>query len=189
MADGSVARRYAKALLEIGKEEGTTDALGADLQKALTAVEANDGQLMAALSHPALSLPERSKVLAEVLPMLGVDAMVSNFLRLLLDKRRFVILPAISSQYQDLADAHAGRARAKVFTVRPLTPAMEAEIKASLEAATGKTVLLTSDVDPTLIGGMVAHVGGKVYDASVRTRLSGLRHQLLSQNPLIPGEA
>ena len=76
-----------------------------------------------------------------------------------------------------------------VFTVRPLTPAMESEVKASLEAATGKTVLLTASVDPTLIGGMVAHVEGKVYDASVRTRLSELRYQLLSQNPLIPGEA
>ena len=189
MADGSVARRYAKALLEIGKEENNSDTLGADLQASLDTMVANDNQLMDALSHPALSLQERTQILNEVLPKLDLNPIIGNFLRLLLDKRRFEILPQINVQYQELADEHAGCARARVITVRPMSPEMEAKVKESLETATGKTVILESSIDPNLIGGMVAHVGGKVYDASVRSRLTDLRYQLLSMNPVIPGEA
>jgi F-type H+-transporting ATPase subunit delta len=189
MADGSVARRYAKALLEIGKDDNNTDVLGADLQKSLDTMVANDNQLMDALSHPAVSLQERTQILNEILPRMELNPILANFLRLLLDKRRFEFLPQINLQYRELADAHAGRARATVITVRPMSPELEARVKASLERATGKTVLLESQIDPSLIGGMVAHVGGKVYDASVRSRLTDIRYQLLSMNPVIPGEA
>ncbi len=63
---------------------------------------------------------------------------------------------------------------------------MEKEVKATLQKATGKDILLESRIDPSLIGGMVAQVGGKVFDASVKTRLEELRQQLLDSNPTTP---
>ena len=73
-----------------------------------------------------------------------------------------------------------------VTTASKLTAALEKEVKATLEKATGKEILLEANIDPSLIGGMVAQVGGKVFDASVKTRLSELRQQLLDSNPTTP---
>ena len=189
MADTAVARRYARALLELGIEEDCFDQLGTDLSQSMEAFRANDGQIMTALSHPALSLQERMAFLREILPKLNCHKLVSNFLSLILEKGRFPILPHILNAYTELADVQAGRARAVVTTVQPLSTDMLSEVKASLEVATGKQILLETRIDPDLIGGIVASVGGKVYDASVRTRLSDIRFQLLTQTHLTPGEA
>ncbi len=189
MANTAVARRYARALLELGIEENCFDQLGTDLTESMDAFAANDGQILTALSHPALSLQERMAILKEILPHLNCHKLVSNFLQLVLEKGRFSILPQILNSYTELADDQAGRARAVVTTVNALSERMLAEVKSSLEAATGKQILLETRTDPNLIGGIVAHVGGKVYDASVRTRLSDIRYQLLSQTNLTPGEA
>ena len=173
MADGSIARRYAKALVALGQEEGgITDALTQELEAAVAALQANNGQLLEALCHPALSLSERKAVLDAVLPKLNIQPLLQNFLKLLLDKQRFSYLPAIAEDARRQADDLAGRARAVVTTASKLTAALEKEVKATLEKATGKEILLEANIDPSLIGGMVAQVGGKVFDASVKTRLS-----------------
>ena len=78
-----------------------------------------------------------------------------------------------------MADEIAGRAVASVTTARKLTPALEAEIKTTLEMVTGKTITINTSVDDSLIGGMVAQVGSRVYDASLRTRLADIRNSLL----------
>jgi F-type H+-transporting ATPase subunit delta len=187
MADGSIARRYAKALVALGQEEGgITDALTQELEAAVAALQANNGQLLEALCHPALSPSERKAVLDAVLPKLNIQPLLQNFLKLLLDKQRFAHLPAIAADARRQADELAGRARAVVTTASKLTAAMEKEVKATLEKATGKEILLEAHIDPSLIGGMVAQVGGKVFDASVKTRLSELRQQLLDSNPSTP---
>jgi F-type H+-transporting ATPase subunit delta len=73
-----------------------------------------------------------------------------------------------------MTDALSGQVRAKVRTATALSPGMEAEVQQALSAATGKTAILETAVDPSLIGGIVAQVGDKVYDASVRARLNSL---------------
>jgi F-type H+-transporting ATPase subunit delta len=187
MADASIARRYAKALVALGEEEGgITDKLAGELQAVVAALQAHDGKLFDALCHPAISLAERQAVLNAVLPKLNVHPLMQNFLRLVLDKQRFSYLPAISLHARDQADVIAGRARALVTTATKMSASMEKEVKATLQKATGKEILLESKIDPSLIGGMVAQVGGKVFDASVKTRLAELRQQLLDSNPTTP---
>lgn len=187
MADGTIARRYAKALVALGQEEGgITDALTQELEEVLQALQAHEGQLFDALCHPALSPNERKAVLDAILPKLKVQPLLQNFLRLVLDKQRFSLLPAIAADARRQADDLAGRARAVVTTAAKMTAKMEKEVQSTLEKATGKKILLEAQIDPSLIGGMVAQVGGKVFDASVKTRLSELRQQLLDSNPSTP---
>jgi F-type H+-transporting ATPase subunit delta len=187
MADGSIARRYAKALVALGQEEGgITDKLTDELESVVAALQSNNAQLFNALCHPALSPNERKAVLESVLPKLNVQPLMQNFLRLLLEKQRFSFLPAIASDARRQADDLAGRARAVVKTATKMSASMEKEVKNTLESATGKTILLEAQIDPSLIGGMVAQVGGKVFDASVKTRLEELRQQLLDSNPTTP---
>jgi len=187
MADGSIARRYARALVALGQEEGgITDQLTSELEAIVTTLQANDGQLFQALCHPALSPNERKAVLDTVLPKLKAHALLQNFLRLVLEKQRFSFLPAIAADARAQADTLANRARAVVTTASSMSASMEKEVKATLEKATGKEIILESKIDASLIGGMVAQVGGKVFDASVKTRLGELRQQLLDSNPTTP---
>ncbi len=175
MIDGSIARRYAKALLELAREDGALDRVEADLAGFVKAAE---GDLGVVLSNPVFTGAERRAVLDAVLARSGFHAYTLNFLRLVLDKNRMDCLVDIHREYRALADTEAGRVRATVSTAFALDAEMAAAVQASLEAATGKDVVITTRVDPSLLGGMVAQVGGRVFDASLRTRLDLLQLSL-----------
>lgn len=179
MSEANVAARYADALIEVAAEAGKIDAIGADLATVQGLFEANEGQLMAFIASPVFTVEERAAVLDQVLPKVQIDPFVTNLLKLMNANRRLGIFAALRTQYDALADEKSGRARVKVTTADALTPALESEIKAALEASTGKTVIVEHTIDPSLIGGMIARVGGTVYDSSLRTRLSKLKHALI----------
>jgi len=180
MAERALARRYARAFIDLAEETDDVESLGEHLNNAVTALRDHDDLLFNALCNPVFTLDERRRVLGDVLPRMGLHAMVENLLKLMLSKGRFELLPLVHAAYRDAADTKAGRARVRVDTAEPLTPQLEAEVRASLETVTGKTVILETRVDPALIGGMVARVGGKVYDASIKNRLESLKQALLS---------
>ena len=184
MADGSLARRYARAVLSIARDQpnvvATTDAFASELASFAEVLDLSNGELRGVLGNPGITQGERRAVLDAVLPSMNLGPTVANLLRLLLDKGRFAVLPEIRVQYMAMADELAGRVRATVSTARALTPALAAEVQASLEKATGKTVLVTFSVDSSLIGGMVAKVGDTVFDASVRSRLTAVQQSLTS---------
>ena len=180
MADRSLARRYARAFIEIAEESNDVQKLGGELNKALDTFQAHDSMLLEAFSNPVYTVAERTRVLEDVLPRIAVSKTVQNTLRLMLKNNRMSLLPMVADEYQRYADERAGRARVIVETAEPLTPQLEAEVRAALEGVTGKTVLIETRVKPELIGGVIARVGGKVYDASVRNRLQQLKSALLS---------
>lgn len=180
MADRSLARRYARAFIEIAQESNRTDKLGEQLSAVLGAFRAHDAMLLNAFSNPVYTVTERTAVLEDVLPKLGLEKDLANLLRLMLRNDRMSLLPEVVDSFIELADEAANRVRVVVETAEPLGPQLEAEVRAALEKVTGKTVLIQTRVDASLIGGLVARVGGKVYDASVRNRLQTLRQTLLS---------
>ena len=178
MIEGSLARRYAKAILGLAVEAGKTDEIGAQLDNLVRLSTQEGGDLVVVMSNPSFTPSERKQVLEAVLPRLGLDSVVANFIRMVLDKNRFNALPDIAREYRALADASANRVRATVTTAFPASAALQAEIAASLSSATGKTVLVETKVDATLLGGLVARVGDRVFDASLRTRLEQLQVSL-----------
>lgn len=180
MADRSLARRYARAFIEIAEESLQSEKLGTELSSVLSTFQQHDDMLLDALSNPVYTKDERSSVLEAVLPKLSVSATVQNTLRLMLRNNRIALLPMVVEEFQTYADQRANRARVVVETAEPLTPQLEAEVRAALEGVTGQTVLIETRVKPELIGGVVARIGGKVYDASVKSRLANLKKTLLS---------
>ena len=180
MADRNIARRYAQAFLATAVEAEVIDVLDADLGRVMEEFGAHDGLLFHTLSNPVFTREERVAVLEEVLPRLEVQSLTANLLRLLLERGRFGLLPEIGRIYSDTVLERAGKVKVQVATAEPLTPALEAEVRLAFEKTTGKTVILETRLDPSLIGGMVARVGGKVYDSSIRSRLDELKHQLIT---------
>ncbi|MCO4744279.1 MAG: ATP synthase F1 subunit delta [Proteobacteria bacterium] len=184
MANLATARRWAQAFLDLAAEEGKIDAMGAELASAWSLFE---GDATNALSNPVFTQDERRKALDALIAKGKISGLTANLLRLMLEKGRFGLLGDVAAVYRENADERAGRVRVVVETAFPLTPQLEGEIRSSLEKVTGRSVVLEPLVDPSLIGGLVARVGSKVYDASVRTRLRDLSHRLTSSQ--VPAEA
>jgi F-type H+-transporting ATPase subunit delta len=179
MAESTLARRYARALVEIGREHGAVDAIAAQLGDFEASLTAGDGLLRTVLENPGIAPSERRGVLDAVLAKAGYHPMVERFLRLLLVKGRMAALPAIRAAYLTLSDDLAGRLRAQVTTARALPPAEAQQVVDSLSATLGKPVVVRWAVDASLIGGLRAQVGDTVYDATVRARLDTLLGTLL----------
>lgn len=180
MISGSIARRYAKALLELGQAHKMSELFGKDVDRVVELVEKSP-ELARTLENPVFAHSKRRAVLEDVVTRLGVQKLVRNFLLLLLDRNRIAALPAIAREHRALVDKAQGRVRATLTTAKPIDQMLELRIKAALEKSTGKTILLEKREDPSLLGGVVTQIGDMVYDGSVRAQLDDLRRTLLEQ--------
>tara|TARA_Y100001968_G_scaffold327791_1_gene373585 strand:- start:2088 stop:2489 length:402 start_codon:yes stop_codon:yes gene_type:complete len=127
-------------------------------------------------------MAERAAVMAAVLGKAKVHRITKNFVSLLLDNNRLSALSGIVDAFEKYYDERIGRVRARVCSAAPLDKDTLAELERHLLEVTGKKqVLLETEVDPDLVGGIVTHVGDLVFDGSIRTQLSLLQNKLLSQ--------
>lgn len=177
MGDLIISKRYAKALLSLGKEDGNYADYGRQLADFVGLCQASD-ELLPVLSNVQFDLEDRRKVLAALIDKMGVTGAVKNFLNLLLDKGRIGLAPDILAVYQDLTDELAGLKRAEVVSAGPLEEAEVARIKDALGQVVKGQVELDLKVDQSLIGGVIARIGDLVFDGSVRTQLLGLKESL-----------
>ncbi len=180
MIAGSLARRYARALFEVGLSQNNYETLGREVDD-LAATYAGSRELAEALTNPVFPKEKRRAVLEAVLKRAGVSPATRNFALLLLDRERIPVLPAIARELRAMVDDKAGRVRAEVASARPLSPAETDSVKRTLEKVSGKKVVLETKVDPDLLGGVVAKVGDVVYDGSIRTKLEQMRERFLSE--------
>jgi len=176
---GSVARRYAKALLAIGVEKNQFDAFGQELDSFASLLQ--NKELRDTLQNPSHLLSKRKAVLKEILAKLALSQPVRNLLLLLLERNRTEFVPSIAREYRAACDEHSGRIRAQVVSAIVLDAPAVGRLRQALEKKTGKQVLLEQKTDPELIAGMVTQVGSLIYDGSLRTRLQQMREALLEE--------
>jgi F-type H+-transporting ATPase subunit delta len=181
MANGSLAKRYARALLNLGLEDNNTDQLNQDLQSFADVLGLNDKELFKALCNPILKMEELSLVLDAVLDKLNLHAYTNNFIRLLLTKGRLVLFLDIANVYQEMVDEQAGRVRAFVQTAREISALERTELRKTLAEASKVSpdnLLVEYEINPELIGGIIAKVGDTLYDASIRSKLQNIKETL-----------
>jgi F-type H+-transporting ATPase subunit delta len=176
---GSIARRYARAIFAIGVDKRDFEALGSELE-AIAALWNQATDIRQSLSNPIFKLSQKRAILQGLLPQVAPTREVQSLALLLLERGRIAALPAIARAYQEMCDDKLGRARATVKSARPLDVATQTEIRRALERRTGRSVIMTTEVDPTLLGGIVAQVSGRVLDGSLRARLDALRSKILN---------
>ena len=177
MINRAVARRYAKALMNIGREDGKYDTYGEELG-AFTALFQREEQLREVLNNPAFSILRRQAIIQEIATRLRLSPLTINFLHLLVDKNRMRYLLDITTLYRELADEAAGRARVRLITAHDLSTQKLKELTKGLQDLVGKQVIVEVETDASLIGGVVARIGGMVYDGSVKTQLERLKETL-----------
>jgi len=177
MVTGSLARRYARAVVEIGTANGNLDKLGGDLRSLAKAMH-DSAELITALTNPAIRRADRRRVLDGLLQRIGTAPHTKNLVYLLLDGERLGSLEAISRELDAMIEARSGRVSAEVTSAKPLDATQLSQIINALEKLSGKKVAVTPREDPDLLGGVVAKVGDTVYDGSLRTQLRTLRDEL-----------
>ena len=172
-----LARRYAKALFAVGKDDGKLEDYNDALQ-GLNEIFASDVGLADALTNPLYPMDVREKVMEGIVASMGVDKVMGNFLNLLVEKKRADVLPDIAEEFQIMVDEENNVSHGSVVSAVELSDELQAKVQATLEKLTGKTVELTPSVDPSIIGGIIAKVGDLELDGSIRTQLAGLKDSI-----------
>ncbi len=176
----AIGRRYAKALVDV------ITAPGANLQPAqvleqlrsVDALMSGSTELHNALLSPAVSPSRKRAVIAKLVQPLGVSGPVRNFIYVVIDHRRVHEFSSIVEAFDRLLDERLGFVRGEVSSAFALKDIERGELEAQLSRLSGKKAKLDYTVDPSLIGGVVARIGAKVYDGSVRGQLEKLRAKL-----------
>jgi F-type H+-transporting ATPase subunit delta len=174
MKDIAVSRRYAKALMLIGGEDGNADKYRNELS-GFAALMEKETELSETISNPLYPVAERRMVLQEILKKVKMSKLMKAFAVLLFDKGRYGFLNSVNEHYQMLADELKGVAHASVVSAVELSSDAVKKIQASLSALTGKDVVLDVEQDPELIGGIVTKIGDLVLDGSIRTQILNMR--------------
>ena len=177
MKNLAIARRYAKALLLISKEDGNTETYRKELSDFSELID-KEKTLGEAINNPLYNAAERKKVLVAILEKLSLSGIMKSFLTLLFDKGRFIYLSNINDFYQRLADELKGITRASLISATELSSETVESIRSTLVERTGKDIILEIEQDPGLIGGIVTRIGDLVLDGSIKTQLLNMRESL-----------
>ncbi len=174
MINNALAKRYAKALVQLGSEGGLTDSFRDELSKIDRIFSANS-ELRAAFADPALTLLQKKNIMKELSDKAACSELVGNFLMLLVDKNRVAFLGQIVQTYEKLADEFSGVIRPVITTAFALDDTQVVAIQSVLEKKTGNKVVPNMVVDVSLLGGVVTQIGDIAYDNSVKTQLKQIK--------------
>ncbi len=172
-----VAGRYALALFELAQESGSIEGVAADLELFEALVQENT-DLARLIKVPVFSAEQQGKAIAAVLKNAKIGGIAGNFIRLVAQNRRLFLILSMISAFRGLVSRSQGEVVAEVQVAEPLSDTHLGVLKQALDDVTGKKVRIDLKVDPSLIGGLIVRVDSKMIDASVKTKLSSIKHAM-----------
>jgi F-type H+-transporting ATPase subunit delta len=172
----AASRRFAEAAFEIATRDGTVEAWRKDL--GVCCEMASDEAVARAIDSPAVPFERRREAVEQLLAS-RVSRLTLNLALMLAARGRFALLPDISSDFDELWRRSRGIVGATVTTPSVLTPSELAALQGRLEEISGSRIELYTEINPDLIGGLCVRIGDYQIDASIATRLSRLRKQLV----------
>ncbi len=175
-----IAQRYAKALSETIEQEAALEDVLASLRDLAETFRAND-ELHTTLNNPAILSEKRLAILEDVLKAEDAGTEVASIARTLFGRGRINILGDVAEVFAMHVDTRLNRVTAEVITAMALSPEQETHIQSGLATYSGKTVNITTKIDPDIIGGIVVRLDGSVIDGSFRARLAQLTEFLLAE--------
>jgi F-type H+-transporting ATPase subunit delta len=168
------ARRFAQAVFQIAQEKNELERWQSDLERIASIV--SDVTVLAALENPKLKFNDKiglfSKNLGDISPL------ALNLVRMLITRASIGMIGAIADEYRILLDDYQGVKSAEVVTAVSIDEKDKQKLAEELGALVGSRVTLKSGVDPEILGGIVARVGGKLLDGSTRSKLAAMKRQL-----------
>lgn len=173
----SMPGRYASALFELAKEQGSVEQIEADL-KAFESLLTESEDLRRLVASPVFAAEDQSRALSALLEKAGISGLTENFLQVITHNRRLFAVPQMIKIFAALAAESRGEVTAEVTTAQALTDELTAELKQTLKNAVGKDVKLDARVEPAILGGLIVKIGSKMVDSSLRTKLTAMKVSL-----------
>jgi F-type H+-transporting ATPase subunit delta len=173
----TAARRYAEAVFEIARRDGTLERWRDDLRLAADVV--TEPQVARVVDNPSIPFGTRREILGKLLEH-RVTPRAYNLVLLLASRGRLSAAPAVAAEYTRLVDRERGVVVATVASAVPLEAAELDAIGGRVREMTGARAEITTVVDPALIGGVTVRIGDRLIDASVRGRLERLRDRIVA---------
>ncbi|MGE0394193.1 MAG: ATP synthase F1 subunit delta [Vicinamibacterales bacterium] len=180
MSNRASAGRYARALFDVALQEQQLDQVATDLARVADLVAGND-ELRRTFGNPALPAHLKRKIVQAVADRLTLAKPVEKLLGLMADRDRLDNIAGLHAAFTSRLNAHRGIVLAEIQTAEPLETSQAAAWQQRLSVATGRTVNVTTRVDPSLLGGVRARIGSTVYDGSLATQLVRLRSGLVDR--------
>ena len=176
MAKRVSGKRYAEAILQLAVEQDRVDQWGTDLDSLSQVLL--DEEFSSFLTHAQVPLPEKNRSIEAVFP--DIDPLVRNLVALLISRGSIKLIRDVHLSYSQLVDEYRGRQRVEVTSAVPLDAAEVERISRFVSELIQKEVVVSTEVDETILGGVIIQVGDQLLDGSVRSRLEALRRQVRS---------
>ena len=170
-----ISRVYSEALFEVAKDKGKLDEIREQLGEVADAV-AEDRDLQVFFFSPYFSSSEKRDGISKAIS--GAEPELTNFLELLAEKHRMPAIFRIRSRFDELWAEANRRLEVTLTSAIGLDPQIVERVGSEVERQTERTIDLSSEVDPEILGGIVLRVGNMVLDASLRSRLERLRREV-----------
>jgi F-type H+-transporting ATPase subunit delta len=181
MTTRASATRYARALFDVALKESSLEQVDQDLASFVDLAQQHP-DVQRVLISPAVPVARKRALVETLSSRLALSSpIVRKILLLIADRDRLALLPDLLAVFRQRLREHQHIVEAEVTTAVPLDAEHAALLRQRLSQVTGRDVTMTVKVDAALIGGMVARVGGTVYDGSVATQLQTIRQRLVSQ--------
>jgi F-type H+-transporting ATPase subunit delta len=172
-----IAQVYARSLFEVAKEQDKLDVVKEQLGQFAEALDGSP-DLSTFFFAPYFSTQEKEEGLAGLLD--GVEPIVENFLKLLIENHRVPVIHRVRREYDALWEQENRRLPVTVTSAVALDEATVKSIGDAIGQQTGQQIELTANVDPDVLGGLIVRVGNSILDASIRNRLENLRRSVAS---------
>jgi F-type H+-transporting ATPase subunit delta len=168
------ARRYAQAVFQIALEKKELDRWQSDLEKIAGIV--SDATVQAALENPKLKFEDKIGIFSKNLG--DINPLALNLVRMLITRASIGMIGVIADEYRILLDDYHGVKSAEVITAVPIDYKDKQKLAEELGTLVDSQVTLKSEVDPEILGGIIARVGGKLLDGSTRSKLAAMKREL-----------
>ena len=180
MKDRKLAARYARALLAVLPDPAAA-ASADEFLAALAEAMRSQAALKDVLLNPAVPSATQKNVLVALAEAHGGSQLMKNFLSTIADHRRTAAIPTIAEIFREVREAERGIVAATLTTAMALPPELQQRVEAALQRLSGRSVKLSLQIDPALIGGVVTQVGSNIFDGSVRTQLDRLHRRMTEE--------
>ncbi len=170
------SKRYASAIFEIAKDTDSVKLFGDELSKLVEVIY--NPTTLNFFTSPLFSTEQKKNILQSIIDKLALSATVANFIKILAEKRRIWLLKLIEEQYNNLSNKLHKILPIKIKTAFPLDDFKLSTIKEGIERTTGFNVLMTVELDQSLIAGIKIEIDDMVYDSSVKSQLDRIEEIL-----------
>ena len=177
MLENQVGNRYAEALSGSISDDGALEKALENL-KSINEAMSLEPELARFFEHPSISSDKKQNVVREICSKLDVEESVSNMMTLLNERGKILFLGKIVEYFENVVDRRLNRTRVQVTSAHPLTSENIDRLKAALNKILGKTILIDTEVDESLIGGIMLRIGDQVADDTIRNRLEILKRTI-----------